>query len=265
MSSPDLLARLDLARRLVTEQAATLHAGFGRVQSQWKTDGSRVTPTDLAISHAILDRLASAFPEDETFSEELTATPAPLPLTARFAWILDPIDGTNNFATGIPYCAISLALLEHGVPVAGVIYDAARRVLFHGGPGLGAFEGDRPLQVRATPPRSGGMLGFHSPSDKTYAPHAALLVQHFKIRGLGSSTLHLAYVAAGLLDGTVDHNVKVWDIAAAVPLCQAAGGEVHYFGPPLFPLRTFDLNMPRVPFYAGPPTLCHHLAQLLDL
>lgn len=263
MQSPDLLARIAAAKLAVLAQTEFLHREFGRVRSEWKSDGTRVTPADIAISEAIFRELGAQFPADEYLSEELGDGAAPITLAARFAWVLDPIDGTNNYATGIPYCAISLALLENGTPVYGVIYDMTRRALLHGGPGFGAWDGECAVAVKTDTPEGLRMLGFHSPMNKRYAPHAALLVERFKIRALGSSTLHLAYVGAGLLDATVDHNVKVWDIAAAVPFCLGAGGEVRYLAGPLFPLKVFDLRMGRVPFVAGAPALCAELAELL--
>ena len=263
MSSPELLARISAAKLAVLAQTEFLHREFGRVNSQWKSDGTRVTAADIAISEGIFHELGAQFPGDEFLSEELGDGAVPVMMKARFAWVLDPIDGTNNYATGIPYCAISLALLEDGVPVYGVIYDLARKTLMHGGPGFGAWDGEQPVRVKTDTPANLRMLGFHSPSDKRYAPHATRLVERFKIRGLGSSTLHLAYVGAGLLDATVDHNVKVWDIAAAVPFCIGAGGEVRYLDGPLFPLRVFDLKMNRVPFVAGAAAVCDELEALL--
>jgi myo-inositol-1(or 4)-monophosphatase len=260
----ELLSRIEAAKRAVLAQADFLHREFGRARSEWKSDGTRVTAADIAISEGISRELGAQFPDDELFSEELGDGASPIPLRARFAWILDPIDGTNNYAAGIPHCAISLAILEHGTPVYGVIYDLARRVLMHGGPGLGAWDGERAVRVKGIGDRPGQrMLGFHSPMDKGYAPHATKLVENFKIRGLGSSTLHLAYVGAGLFDATVDHNVKVWDIAAAVPFCQGAGGEVRYLLGPLFPLAVFDLRMARIPFVAGASAVCDELQKLL--
>ena len=261
--SPELLVRIEAAKRVVLAQADFLHREFGRARSEWKSDGTRVTAADIAISEAIFRDLRAEFAADELLSEELGDGAAPISLQARFAWILDPIDGTNNYATGIPACAISLALLENGTPVYGVIYDLARRALMHGGPGLGAWDGDKPARARVEPMSSQRMLGFHSPMDKRFAPHAALLVERFKIRALGSSTLHLAYVGAGIFDGVVDHTVKVWDIAAAVPFCQGAGAEVRYFGSPLFPLHVFDLKMARIPFVAGTSQVCDELQKLL--
>ncbi|HYP17222.1 MAG TPA: inositol monophosphatase [Opitutus sp.] len=263
MSSPELFSRIEAAKRAVLAQTALLHRDFGRAESQWKSDGTRVTTVDLAISEAIVRELRSQFPDDDFFSEELAQADAPIPLTKRFAWILDPIDGTNNYAMGIAHCAISLGLFEAGRPVYGVVYDLARRTLMHGGPGLGLFDGDRAAKVRSEPPNAQTLLGFHSPYDRKFAEHASTLVQNFKIRGLGSSTLHLAYVAVGILGGTVDHNVKIWDIAAAVPLCLAGGGEVQFLNGDQFPLQQFDLKMRRIFYVAGNATVCARLRELL--
>ena len=264
MSSPELLARIEAAKHAVLAQTPLLHQFFGKAESQWKADGTRVTTVDLAISAAIVGELGKRFPDDDFFSEELTHAGGPIPLTKRFAWVLDPIDGTNNYAMGIAHCAISLGLFENGHPVYGVVYDLARRTLIHGGPGLGLFDGDRPAHVRREPPDAQTLLGFHSPYDKTFAPHATTLVQNFKIRGLGSSTLHLAYVAVGILGGTVDHNVKIWDIAAAVPLCLAGEGQVQFLNGEQFPLKQFDLKMRRIFYVAGNAAICARVRELLQ-
>ena len=262
-ASPELLARIESGRSAVMAQTAMLHRELGKAKSHWKHDGTRVTPVDVAISENIVRALQSQFPDDEYFSEELTPSGSPLPRKARFTWVLDPIDGTNNFATGIAYCAISLGLLENGMPVYGFVYDLSRSTLLHGGPGFGVFDGERVARVKADQPQDQSLIGFHSPYDRTLAPKAQPLVANFKIRGLGSSTLHLAYVAVGLLDGTVDFNVKIWDIAAAVPLCLAGGGCVEFLNGEQFPMREFDLHMGRIYYIAGNASVCRRLREVL--
>ncbi|MEY3774717.1 MAG: hypothetical protein RLZZ129_1497 [Verrucomicrobiota bacterium] len=264
MSTAEILVRSEAGRRAVLAQTELLHRELGRAPSSWKGDGTRVTTADVAISENIFRELGALFPDDQFFSEELTHEGEPLAVTARFSWVLDPIDGTNNFALGIPHCAIGLALLENGLPVFGAVYDLAGRQLIHGGPGQGVFCGERPAAMRGERLTTQSMIGFHSPYDKRYAPHAALLAGNYKLRGLGSSTLHLAYVATGLIDAVVDHNVKVWDIAAAVPLVLAAGGEVCFLAEAPFPLRQFDLRMGRIFYVAGSSAACRQLRGLLE-
>jgi len=182
---------------------------------------------------------------------------------SRFSWVLDPIDGTNNFALGIAHCAISLALCEHGEPVYGLVYDLSRRTLIHGGPGIGAFDGERAVGVSTAAPHRETLIGFHSPIDKTLVPLASGILANFKIRALGSATLHLAYVATGVLDGCVDYNVKIWDLAAATAIVRAAGGEVHFLNGEQFPMRSFDLKMPRIMYVAGSKAMCARLRALV--
>ena len=263
--SSDLQARIDAGKAAVMAQTELMHAQFGRAQSNWKSDGTRVTPVDVAISEAIVRLIGEMFPGDQVFSEELAETERPVPVTARFHWVLDPIDGTNNYATGIAHCAISLGLFENGKPVYGFVYDMSRRVLIHGGPGIGLWDGEKPAKVKGGVPNAQSMLGFHSPFDPQYARHATALVENFKIRGLGSSTLHLAYVAVGILDATVDHNVKIWDIAAAIPLCLAGGGEVQFLNGKQFPMTEFNLKMDRIRYVAGNAAMCAKLRGLMGV
>ena len=264
MSAPDLSTRIAAAQRAVLGQTELLHREFGRAESKWKSDGTRVTAVDIAISDNIFRELRAQFPADQFLSEELVETGAPLPVTAEFAWVLDPIDGTNNFALGLPACAISLGLCVQGEPVYGVIYDQSRRTLLHGGPGYGVFDGSRAVRVNPAVPHKESIIGLHSPNDKTLVPRAAAVLAQFKIRALGSATLHLAYVAAGMLDGCVDFNVKIWDLAAAIPLVRAAGGEVHFLNGPQLPIRQFDLKMKGIIYIAGSPAMCARLRTVIQ-
>jgi myo-inositol-1(or 4)-monophosphatase len=261
--SPVLAARAAAARRVVLAQVGLLERGFGRAESHWKFDGTRVTAVDVAISENIFRELAAEFPQDQFLSEELAEGEAPRPVTARFAWVLDPIDGTNNFALGLTPCAISLALCEQGEPVFGAVYDFSRRVLIHGGPGFGVFDGERAARVSTAPFSREMLVGFHSPFDKGLLPMATGILSEFKIRGLGSATLHLAYVAIGLLDGCVDFNVKIWDLAAAIALVRGAGGEVQFLNGDCLPLRTFDLRMRKIVYVGGRAEVCARLRQLM--
>lgn len=263
MSSPEILSRIEAAKRAVLAQTDLLHREFGRAESKWKYDGTRVTAVDLAISEGIFRDLGAQFPADQYFSEELADTDAPIPVRARFSWVLDPIDGTNNFAIGIAHCAIGLALCENGEPIYGVVYDLSRRTLIHGGPGFGAFDGEQAARVNSAAPTRETLIGFHSPFNKTLVPMACGILSNFKIRGLGSATLHLAYVATGRLDGCVDFNVKIWDLAAAIPLVRAAGGEVHFLNGEQLPMQTFDLRMKHIVYLAGSAATCARLRELM--
>ncbi len=261
--SAEITTRIAAAKQAVMAETALLLREFGRAESKLKSDGTRVTAVDIAISQNIQRSLHAQFPGDQFFSEELTESPAPIPVTSRFCWMLDPVDGTNNYTNGIPYVAISLALLEQGTPVYGVIYDLARRVLIHGGPGRGVWDGDHAAHARREPPHGNTLIGFHSPVEKSHVEQGRRLIARFKIRGLGSSALHLAYTAIGLLDGVVEHNNKVWDIAAAVALLPESGAEIHYMNQSPFPLREFTVSAPRIEYIAGNTAVCHALLKTL--
>ena len=100
--------------------------------------------------------------------------------------------------------------------------------------------------------------------DTTLAPRAVPVIQQFKIRGLGSSTLHLAYVGIGLIDGVLDFNVRVWDIAAAYPIALGGGAEVHFLKNDPFPLRQFAVTAPRIHYVAGNRAICAQIEELLQ-
>jgi myo-inositol-1(or 4)-monophosphatase len=99
--------------------------------------------------------------------------------------------------------------------------------------------------------------------EKIYAAEGARVIENFKIRGLGSSTLHLAYAAIGLIDGVVEHNNKVWDIAAAAALVEESGLQIHYFAEQPFPMKEFTLKAARVQYVAGVPAMVAKLREIL--
>lgn len=248
--------RWNSGARAVLECRAYFRTHFGRVESEWKHDGTRVTASDLEITRKIQSRLAAEFRGDDFFSEENDPGTGPLPLRSRFAWVLDPVDGTNNYALAIPSCAISLALLEDGRPVGGWIYDYARDRLISGGPGRGAWDGDRAVTVAAGRPGPQSVIGMNAPYEHARIAEVYPVMKGHKIRCLGSSTLHVTYAAIGLFHGAFDHNVKVWDIAAAAAIMAGAGGELRTLDRPVFPLREFSVSMDRIRFVGGSRETC---------
>lgn len=261
----ELTTRIAAGRKAVMAQAAFYHAQFGRAASHWKHDGSRVTDADLAISTAIFDALRAQFPGDDLFSEELAVGENPFPRRGEWSWVLDPIDGTNNYALGIPVTAISLGLLRDGEPVYGFLYDLGRRGLFHGGPGQGVWEGDERLQPQFG--RSGRherIIATHSPIDPRYLPLATAILTQYKLRGFGSGALHLTYAALGMIDACMDFTVKVWDIAAAAAIARETGAPLHFFGPSPFPMQQFDLKMKPLQYCCASPAALAEIVALAE-
>ncbi len=264
ITDPGLKHRINAGRVAVSGQVDFFRKLFGQVESEWKEDDTRVTFADFAISENIITELRRMFPKDEFCSEESNAQDEVLKLESRFGWILDPIDGTNNYALGIPFCGISLALLHDGVPVYGFVYDMARDVLIQGGTINGIYDGRRAALVKSDPVDPQSLVGLHYPLSDEEARRLRPLMAQCKVRSLGCCSLNLAYCAVGLLDGCVDFRVKIWDIAAAYVLLLAAGGEMHFLNGTPFPLEAFHVDMAPVPYYAGSKAFCAHLRKLFE-
>lgn len=254
--------RVLAGRAAIWGQVGFLHRNLGKVESLWKEDATRVTEVDLEVAKQIFQLLESIFPEDDYFSEEMDPGQGVLARKGEFSWILDPIDGTNNYALGIPFCSISLALLRDGKPVYGLIYDAGRRKMMEGGKGYPLLDGDE--TISANQPTTTKFVAVHSVRSLEERDHLSSIVANYKVRAMGSSALHLAYVANNLFAGMVDINIKIWDIAAAVALCEAVGKEVRFLNKPAFPLDEFDIGMSPLHVCAGNPEMCGHLTELLS-
>ncbi len=248
--------RINAGRVAVENRIAFFSRQFGMVESDWKEDDTRVTFVDFAISEQLFAELRKSFPEDAYCSEESSPGDEEIILEPKgFAWVLDPVDGTNNFALGMPFCAMSLALLQGGVPVYGFVYDHSRGVVIEGGVGQPLRDGKRTVRVKSRPERQ-AYIAVHFPIPaENYAAFEPLLTA-YRVRSFGSAALACAYTAIGVLDGVIDFRVKVWDIAAGWALLLAGGGEFEFMGTSVFPMRRFHVSAPGTPYFAGSPHFC---------
>lgn len=253
--------RVNAGKEIVLQQTAFFRRQFGDITSEWKLDDSRVTFADFAISEKIFAELRKSFPSDHLCSEEANPLEGDTVFESRYVWILDPIDGTNNYALGLAHCAISLALLRDGEPVYGFVYDMSRDSLIHGGPGAGLFAGARTLKPRhAELTEREGLIGMHFPMPEKTLQALQPLLSTYRVRSLGSTVLSLTYTAEGILAGCIHHKAKIWDIAAAVALLKGSGQTIHYQESQPFPLKSFHVNDPSIPFYAGNKAFCERVA-----
>ncbi len=180
---------------------------------------------DVACEDAIRRRIAEAFPDHAVLGEEAGGAVSPDAPT----WIIDPLDGTVNYARRLPHFCVSIAAWQGEHALLGVVYDPVREELFHATADGGAFLNGAPIRVSAIAALELAMLavGF---SKTTAAGGRALddvraLRQHVqKFRLLGAAALDLAYVAAGRLDGFIEYGLRTWDIAAGALLVREAGG-----------------------------------------
>ncbi len=258
-----LEARIEYGKKVVREQVSYFTAQFGDVASQWKYDGSRVTEADLHLSKVFSEVIGEAFPDDQFFSEELEHGDAPIEVNPGFSWLLDPIDGTNNFARSIPNCSISLALLVDGNPVYGYIYDHATRKLIHGGAEQGLWLDDQRAQRKESELSRQSLIASQTLATKDALLDDDALRMQFKLRAFGSSAIHMAYTALGWLDGVIAHRVKAWDIAGGMPLIAAVGGSTRFFDTEVFPMKTFSSKSEGFGHIAGSHELCDSIEKTI--
>lgn len=191
-----------------------------------------VTEADRETEAYIFAELSRCFPEHHLMGEEGGGQGAPAD-KAEYHWIVDPLDGTVNFASHIPHFCVSIALCNpNREAYLGVIYEPTRKELYTAIKGEGAFLNDKPLKVTKTDNLLQSVIGSgfaydkHSnPNDNT-AQWAAFIKRVRDLRRMGSAALDLAYVAAGRFDGYWERSLKPWDVAAGVLLVQEAGGKV---------------------------------------
>lgn len=255
--------RINAGRVAIKDQIAFFRRHFGQVSSDWKADASRVTFADIAISENLFACLKNDFADDDFCSEEMSTNASPIELSGDFSWVLDPIDGTNNFALGFPLCGISLALLHEGVPVYGFVYDFSINSLFEGGPSYGLLKDQQKYASLSNDIEAQKIIGLQFPIEPGLFKKLIPIFSDFKIRALGSSTLLGTLAAQAYLEGVLDVRAKVWDIAATYALAKAVGNEFHFFNESPFPLREFHPSLPTCPYFTGSKIFCGKIESLL--
>jgi myo-inositol-1(or 4)-monophosphatase len=249
--------RLALALTIAHEAGRHALAAPGREAFTWKRPGERVTATDTALQTRLLEAIRARFAGDGTLAEEGDVAAG---LDREFVWILDPLDGTNNYALGLPCFTVSIGVFRLGMPYAGVVHDPNTGFTVGAIRDQGAWLGERRLTLRGQPLSEASNISARIPLDPALAPVVIGWLERHKFRAFGSVALHLAYTALGAIDVVLDHRAALWDLAAGASVLQEAGGVVtDPRGGPLFP---FDLAAYRggpVPFLAGNP-LAHAAA-----
>jgi myo-inositol-1(or 4)-monophosphatase len=188
-----------------------------------------VTEVDLAVERMFRALIAERFPDHQVLAEEMGRS---APGSSGFCWVFDPIDGTTNYAHGLPIFCSSLALELNGVAQVGAIYDPTRRELFTAELNGGAYLNGRPIHVSGTPDLVDAMLvtGFpydvHQRVDEIVGLFGKFVGSARAVRRLGSAAIDLCYVASGRLDGFWESDLKPWDIAAGALIVAEAGGRI---------------------------------------
>ena len=190
-----------------------------------------VTEVDLECERMCRAILAERFPDHDILAEELSRDPLQ-PSASPYRWVYDPLDGTTNYAHGLPIFCSSLALQIDGRTVVGAVYDPTRAELFTAERGAGAFLNGQRLQVSTAGELIDSLLvtGFpydvHKQTADLVTMFAAFLGRARAVRRLGSAALDLCYVAAGRFDGYWEQHLWPWDVAAGALVVTEAGGTV---------------------------------------
>ena len=223
-----LATAVEIALRAGDIQRAGQESGF-RVDKKGSID--LVTEVDLACERMCRETIAERFPDHDILAEELGG-PSSGGAASRFRWVFDPLDGTTNYAHGLPIYCSSLALEIDGRAEVAAIYDPTRRELFTAERGEGSYLNGRALRVSQTSTLIDSLLvtGFpysvHEESGDLVALFGYFLGRARAVRRLGSAALDLCYVAAGRFEGFWEQHLQPWDVAAGALIVEEAGGEV---------------------------------------
>lgn len=248
--------RLSLALALAHEAGRLAVAGQKGTAVGFKGPGDRVTEMDLRIQSRILAAIARDFPGDGVLAEEGD----PAMADGEFVWIVDPLDGTNNYALGIPCFAISVAIFHRGEPYAGVVHDPNTGFRGWALRGHGAFAGEGRLAVTPRPLDAASNICVRVPVEGDFEPLVSRWLREYKFRRFGSVALHLAFAALGAIDLILDHKAALWDLAAGATILLEAGGRISTpAGRPLFPFDVASYRGSAIAFLAGNP-LAHATA-----
>jgi myo-inositol-1(or 4)-monophosphatase len=237
------------------------------VKATKKNKEELVTQADAHCQQIIVDRIKETYPDhgfiaEEGGKEKLFKQP---PRGAEPVWwVIDPIDGTNNFARGLLMFAVSVAAMHEGEPVVGVIFDPATDSMFTGVKGQEAQLNGRRIVASKDKIDKFSSIGLDSHFGRTVPGWAQKLMLKTRFRSTGSTTLQLAYVARGGLIAAIHPQPKLWDIAAGTVICEAAGAIVtDWQGKKLFPRDLDKYEGQRLRILAANKTVHGELLGLL--
>lgn len=225
---------LNFAIETARDAGRILLEKFGRIETVTKKgDINLVTEADLASEALIVERIKSHFPRHAILAEE-AGNAVVTGEEGGHKWIIDPLDGTTNYAHGYPCFCVTIALEHHGEIVLGVTYDPTRDELFTAEKGRGAALNGKPIRVSGTDELGNALLVTGFPYDikhrEKFARHLTeFLLTSRGVRRDGSAAIDLAYVACGRFDGFWEEGLNPWDVAAGKLLIEEAGGIVSYY------------------------------------
>ncbi len=227
----ELAQRLALATRLAHEAGAIQRASYEAVQriDSKSQPNDLVTEVDRACEAHIVEALTREFPRDAVLAEEGGGTDH---AGATYRWVIDPLDGTTNYAHGYPRFAVSIGVEREGAQAIGVVYDPLLDELYHAALGGGAQRNGRAIHVSREIELGRALLATGFAYDKALVDDdntrefRAFLKQAREVRRDGSAALDLCYVASGRFDAYWEYKLAPWDVAAGTLIVSEAGGRV---------------------------------------
>ena len=225
---------LNFATETAREAGNLLVQKLGIAKVSTKGDINLVTEADIAAENLIIERIRSHYPHHGILAEESGEAILSGDRRSEWKWIIDPLDGTTNYAHGYPCFCVSIALERDGQLEIGVVYDPMRDEMFAAERGSGATLNDRKIRVSTVEELSGAMLCTGFPYNVRERPDFARDFTNFTmtaqaVRRDGSAALDLAYVACGRFDGFWEDGLSPWDIAAGALLISEARGRITNF------------------------------------
>jgi len=220
---------LQIAEVIARQAGAVLMEGYGNVRHiQQKGVIDLVTEFDKRSEEVIISSIQQKFPDHAILAEESGHNKT----ISDYQWVIDPLDGTTNFAHGIPIFSVSIGLLRNNSPVAGVVYDPVRNEMFSAELGQGATLNNHPIQVSSQTDLGQAVISTGFPYDvrtnprNNFAQFVQFQLRTQAVRHLGSAALDCTWTAMGRLDGYWEFAVKPWDIGAGALIVREAGGRV---------------------------------------
>ncbi len=219
--------RFDFCRALARDAGKRAHRGFGTSAVTLKGRHDVVTAMDRDVERFIRAAIGARYPQDAIFGEEEGGG------GGDRLWLIDPIDGTANYARGLPHYCVSIGYLERGVPTIGAIYDPSHDWLYAGARGEGAWRDGERLAVSPVADLTAATIECGWSARRTPEAYVALVARVLgaggAFRRAGSGALGLVDVAAGRAEGYCELHINAWDCAAGIVLVREAGGFTNDF------------------------------------
>jgi len=268
-----VLKQKHLSSMLDTAIAAARLAGrhameeINHIKISIKNSTELVTQADAQCQKIIIDQIKENYPNHGFIAEEGDEGrlfKQPPRGKDRFWWVIDPIDGTNNFAHRMLFFAVSIAVMYEGEPIVGVIFEPATNLMFTAVKGGQARLNDRPITASEETIDKFASVGLESHFDEGAPSWACEIMKRTRFRNLGSTALQLAYVAKGSMIATIANTPKLWDIAGGAAIAEAAGALfTNWQGQKIFPVDLDSYEGHKFQVITANKKVHHEIVELL--